>query len=250
MKFSIRFLPVTIFVAALLLTVRAGDVWRDVASIFGGISGASAQQQPDQAAPAGQAQAQAQDGAAAPSPLVIVPEKADETGAAESEATPRAREATRGRPMRRLADDPTLLTQSEIDLLQQLAERRDRIEKREQELEIRNAILKAAEARIDKKAEEMKTLQATIEKLLASYDEQQEKKVASLVKLYENMKPKDAAKIFEELEMDVLLMVVERVNTRRLAPIMAAMNPQKAREVTVELSKLRQLPEDMANPGG
>jgi len=104
-------------------------------------------------------------------------------------------------------------------------------------------MLKAAESRIDKKVEEMKNLQATIEKLLASYDEQQEKKVASLVKIYESMKPKDAAKIFEELEMDVLLMVVERVNSRRLAPILAAMDPQKAREVTVELSRLRNLPE-------
>ncbi len=238
MKLSVRFLPMTIFAAALLLTVRVGDIWRGI--------GASAQQQPEQAAPG--AQVPARNEAAAPPPLVIVPEKSDEAAPAESE--PRAREATRGRPMRRLADDPTLLTQSEIDLLQQLAERRDRIEKREQELDVRNAVLKAAETRIDKKADEMKTLQTVIEGLLARYDEQQEKKVASLVKLYENMKPKDAAKIFEDLEMDVLLMVVERFNTRRLSPIMAAMNPQKAREVTVELSRRRQLPEDVANPGG
>lgn len=238
MKLSFRFLPATIFAATLLLTVRAGDIWRDVTGILGAggvrVADAAAQQKPA-----------ADD---APAPIQIVPEKAAEAPA-EGEATPRPREATRGRPMRRLADDPTLLTQSEIDLLQQLAERRDRVEKREQELEGRAALLKAAEARIDKKVDEMKTLQSTIEGLLASYDQEQEKKVASLVKIYENMKPKDAAKIFEELEMDVLLMVVERVNSRRLAPIMAAMNPQKAREVTVELSRLRQLPEGAGAPG-
>ena len=259
MKLSFRFLPATIFAATLLLTVRAGDIWRDVTGILGAggvhVADAAAQQKP--AAAPGQAQAGAeapgpapgQPGAAgAPAPIEIVPEKAAEAPA-EGEATPRPREATRGRPMRRLADDPTLLTQTEIDLLQQLAERRDRVEKREQELDVRTALLKAAEARIDKKVEEMKTLQSTIEGLLASYDQEQEKKVAGLVKIYENMKPKDAAKIFEELEMDVLLMVVERVNSRRLAPIMAAMNPQKAREVTVELSRLRQLPEGIGAPG-
>jgi flagellar motility protein MotE (MotC chaperone) len=96
----------------------------------------------------------------------------------------------------------------------------------------------------------MKNLQAEIEKLLAAYDEQQEKKVTSLVKIYETMKPKEAAKIFEELEMDVLLMVVERINSRRLAPILAAMNPQKAREVTVELSRLRNLPGGGIGAGG
>jgi flagellar motility protein MotE (MotC chaperone) len=234
MKFipRIRFLPVTIFFAALLLTVRVGDIWRDVVDVLNaGVAEATAQQQaPVPAAPGAQV-------------AVPPPAGAEAEAAAEGEAAPRTRDATRGRPIRKLGDDPTLLTQAEMDILQQLAERRDRVEKREQELEVRSAMLKAAESRIDKKVEEMKNLQAIIEKLLASYDEQQEKKVASLVKIYESMKPKDAAKIFEELEMDVLLMVVERVNSRRLAPILAAMNPQKAREVTVELSRLRNLPE-------
>lgn len=241
----IRFLPVTIFFAALLLTVRAGDVWRDIVDILQGVSVADAtaqQQAPPPSAPAA--------GATVAVPAAAPAADAEAEAPAEGEAATRPRDATRGRPMRKLGDDPALLTQSEMDLLQQLAERRDRVEKREQEIEVRGAMLKAAEARIDKKVEEMKNLQATIEKLLAAYDEQQEKKVASLVKIYESMKPKEAAKIFEELEMDVLLMVVERVNSRRLAPILAAMNPQKAREVTVELSRLRQLPEGGFGAGG
>ncbi|MBM3952711.1 MAG: hypothetical protein FJ311_14825, partial [Rhodospirillales bacterium] len=214
MKFipRIRFLPVTIFFAALLLTVRVGDIWRDVVDILkAGVAEATAQQQPPAPAPGAQV-------------AVPPPAGADAEAPAEGEAATRTRDATRGRPIRKLGDDPTLLSQAEMDILQQLAERRDRIEKREQELEVRGAMLKAAESRIDKKVEEMKSLQATIEKLLAAYDEQQEKKVASLVKIYETMKPKEAAKIFEELEMDVLLMVVERFNGRRLAPVLAAMD--------------------------
>jgi flagellar motility protein MotE (MotC chaperone) len=240
MKFipRIRFLPVTIFFAALLLTVRVGDIWRDVVDILkAGVAEATAQQQPPAPAPGAQV-------------AVPPPAGADAEAPAEGEAATRARDATRGRPIRKLGDDPTLLSQAEMDILQQLAERRDRIEKREQELEVRGAMLKAAESRIDKKVEEMKSLQATIEKLLAAYDEQQEKKVASLVKIYETMKPKEAAKIFEELEMEVLLMVVERFNGRRLAPVLAAMDPKKAREVTVELSRLRNLPDGGIGPGG
>lgn len=241
MKFipRIRFLPITIFFAFLLLTVRVGDVWRDVVDILegAGVAGATAQQQPP--APA----------AGAPIAPALPPGTEPEA-AAEGEPAARPRDATRGRPIRKLGDDPSLLTQAEMDILQQLAERRDRVEKREQEIELRNAMLKAAETRIDKKVEEMKNLQAAIEKLLAAYDEQQEKKVTSLVKIYETMKPKEAAKIFEELEMDVLLMVVERFNSRRLAPVLAAMNPQKAREVTVELSRLRNLPDGGLGTGG
>ena len=56
------------------------------------------------------------------------------------------------------------------------------------------------------------------------------------------MKPKDAARIFGELDMDTLLMVAERMKERKLAPIMAKMDPTKATEITVELSRLRQMP--------
>ena len=39
-----------------------------------------------------------------------------------------------------------------------------------------------------------------------------------------------------------LLMVAERMKERKLAPIMAQMNPQKAKDMTVELSRLRRIP--------
>ena len=65
----------------------------------------------------------------------------------------------------------------------------------------------------------------------------------SLVKIYENMKPKDAARIFEDLELDTLLEVSERMKERKLAGIIAKMSPQKAREITIELRRLRNLPQ-------
>jgi flagellar motility protein MotE (MotC chaperone) len=109
--------------------------------------------------------------------------------------------------------------------------------------------MSAAESRIDKKVEELKILQETITSLLKTFDAQQDAKLLSLVKIYENMKPKDAAKIFEDLEMNTLLDVAERMKERKLAPVMAKMDPQKAREMTVELSQLRNLPSPI-QPGG
>jgi flagellar motility protein MotE (MotC chaperone) len=57
------------------------------------------------------------------------------------------------------------------------------------------------------------------------------------------MKPKDAARIFEELEMDILLPVVERMKERKTAPILAKMNADKAKAITTELAQRRLLPE-------
>ena len=115
---------------------------------------------------------------------------------------------------------------------------------------MRTEMLKAAESRIDKKILELKDFQTTIQKLMKTYDEQQTEKMQSLVKIYENMKPKDAARIFEELEMITLLLVVEQMKERKLAPIMAKMSSSKATEITVELARLRNLPAPGSADGG
>ncbi|MFQ5763426.1 MAG: MotE family protein [Rhodospirillales bacterium] len=222
----IRFLPITIFAATLMLTVKIGDIWDGFDGLINGtirIADAVAQTE----------QKTAQPDAAAPAAEGAPADAADKAPAADQPPA---------EPSKLITEDPTLLTQSEIDLLQQLAERRRVLESREQELEIRTGLLSAAETRIDKKVEELKVLRETISGLIKTFDEQQDAKLLSLVKIYENMKPKDAATIFEDLEMDTLLEVAERMKERKLAPIMAKMNPEKAREVTVELARLRQLP--------
>ena len=56
------------------------------------------------------------------------------------------------------------------------------------------------------------------------------------------MKPKDAARIFEELDMAVLLDVIERMKERKTAPILAQMNPRRAKAITLELAQRRGLP--------
>ena len=56
------------------------------------------------------------------------------------------------------------------------------------------------------------------------------------------MKPKDAARIFEQLDMVVLLDVIERMKERKSAPILAKMKPQRAKEITLELAQRRGLP--------
>ena len=224
----IKFLPLTIFAATLMLTVKIGDIWDGFDGHINGtiqVSEAIAQPAEEDAKPA------AKDGQ---------PAAGEKTA---EQAVPAAlKDEPQGQISKLITNDPTLLTPAEIDLLQQLAERRQVLESREQEFELRTGLLAAAESRIDKKVEELKVLRETISGLIKTFDAQQDAKLLSLVKIYENMKPKEAAKIFEELQMDTLLEVAERMKERKLAPIMAKMHPEKARDMTVELSRLRQLP--------
>ncbi|GAB6054239.1 hypothetical protein JCM17960_30590 [Magnetospira thiophila] len=244
----LRLLPLTIFAAALMLTVRVGDIVDDVKGLPSSplaVSGAEAQEQQGQPPAADPAMTDAADPQTDTEGTPVDPAVQDEEAMRSADAM---QEIRRRRPS--LADDPTLFTQTEIDLLQQLAERRDQLDGRETELDQREAMMRAAETKIDTKVEQLQTLKATIEGLIKKYDGQQDEKLISLVKIYENMKPKDAAKIFEQLDLDTLLLVAERMSERKLAGIMAKMTPLKAKEVTEELYRLRQLPRTGAEIGG
>ena len=69
-------------------------------------------------------------------------------------------------------------------------------------------------------------------------------------KIYENMKPKEAAKIFEQLDMPILLDVVERMKEQKVSPILAEMEPSKAKTVTTEMAQQRQMPIPKPASGG
>ena len=86
---------------------------------------------------------------------------------------------------------------------------------------------------------ELQTLQKKLEGLDAAQKQKEDAGWQGLVKLYETMKPKDAAAIFNDLQMPVLLQVTGPDEGCKAAAVMAAMNPDKARDVTAELAQMR-----------
>ena len=140
-----------------------------------------------------------------------------------------------------VSDEPMLMSQSEIDLLQKLSQRRGELENWGIELTLREQLLKAAEMRIESKLGELKVVQDKIKTSLKQHDVEQETKLKSLVKIYENMKPKDSARIFDKLEMPILLDVIERMKEAKVAPVIAAMDSDKAKKLTTELAQRRRL---------
>lgn len=130
-------------------------------------------------------------------------------------------------------------TKSELDLLQNLTARREELEEREKELDLKTKVLDAAERRINDKVGEMKDLQKELAKVIAQYNQHQDSEIKSLVKIYETMKPANAAAIFNEMDMPVLLEVIDKMSDRKVAPILAGMSPTRARDVTQELAEMR-----------
>ena len=134
------------------------------------------------------------------------------------------------------------MSETEIEVLQSLAARREALDKRREELDLRENMLKATETRVDEKIAELKQIETHISELLALRDEEEEEQIQSLVKVYETMKPKAAANIFEDLDQDILLDVAGRMKEKNMAVILAAMSAETAQELTVKLARRRELP--------
>jgi flagellar motility protein MotE (MotC chaperone) len=125
----------------------------------------------------------------------------------------------------------------ELQLLKELSKRRKELEKNQNDLGVKEKVLKVTEGKIDQKMAELKVLQAQLQEMLKEHDQKEKGKIMSLVKIYENMKPRDAAKIFDELEMPTLVQVVSNMKEVKVAPVIASMNPVKARDLSMELAK-------------
>ena len=109
-------------------------------------------------------------------------------------------------------------------------------------MEEREALLKAAEQRLVEKQTELNATKGELKALLKEQDAQEKAKIKQLVAIYSNMKPLDAANIFNDLEMPVLLQVIKNMKERKVAPVIASMSREKARELTKELADQRKLP--------
>jgi flagellar motility protein MotE (MotC chaperone) len=157
---------------------------------------------------------------------------ADGTKPAKAAATPAAPPAASS-----TTTDPQALSPSEIDVLQQLSQRRATLDQRAGELDQRDVLLQATEKRIDEKIAKLQDLEKSIAGDVQKQSAEDDAHIQSLVKIYEAMKPKDAAQIFEQLEMPVLLRVLKRMKELKTAPILAAMDPAKARAVTTKLAE-------------
>lgn len=138
----------------------------------------------------------------------------------------------------------------ELAVLEDLRRRRLALEERERALAEREALVIAAERRLAARIEEIAALQRSLDAQDRAAREREEAGWRGLVRIYEQMRPRDAARIFNELEMGVLIEVVSRMRERLAAPIIAGMEPEKAKALTAELAQRRTRPGGEAASGG
>jgi flagellar motility protein MotE (MotC chaperone) len=126
---------------------------------------------------------------------------------------------------------------SERAILERLQARRQELEARAREIDIRESLLKAAEKRIESKVQEMKAVESRIAAVSEQKTEADAAHFKGIVTMYENMKPKDAAKVFDRLEMPVLFEIASQIAPRKMSDILGQMSTEAAERLTTEMAR-------------
>lgn len=120
---------------------------------------------------------------------------------------------------------------SEKAIAERLSERRAELEAKQRDMEMRENLMKAAEKRLEARIEELKKLEGK--------DAETVDRLKGVVVMYEAMRPKDAARIFDRMELRTLLDIVNQMNPRKVSEVMALMKPENAERLTGELARRR-----------
>lgn len=232
-KFKI--IPLLVFVAMLSFSVRLVEVTAGVSSLPGTANAEEKTQEEDNAKTA--AAEEETDHA----------EESDEKNleSDEIDTPPDTKEEKESEDIkwRDPTDEDPGYAAVKMEVFREFSERRRMLDIREKKLTTREAYLQAAERELERKYQELKTLRAEIENLLKKQSKEEQDRIESLIKVYEGMKPKDAARIFDTLDLDVLVSVVSGMSERKLSPILANMNPERARTITIMLAEQKTLPD-------
>jgi flagellar motility protein MotE (MotC chaperone) len=126
---------------------------------------------------------------------------------------------------------------SERAILERLQSRRQELEARAREIDIRESLLKAAEKRAEARVEELKAIESRISTVNQQKSETDAARFKGIITMYEGMKPKDAAKVFDRLEMAVLFEIASQIAPRKMSDILGLMSPEAAERLTVEMAR-------------
>ena len=134
-------------------------------------------------------------------------------------------------------DQSQPVSASERAILERLQARRQELEARAREVDIRESLLKSAEKRIESKVEELKAVESRISTATGQKTETDAARFKGIITMYEGMKPKDAAKVFDRLEMSVLFEIASQIAPRKMSDILGLMAPESAERLTVEMAR-------------
>jgi flagellar motility protein MotE (MotC chaperone) len=122
-------------------------------------------------------------------------------------------------------------------LFQDVQQEKDRLQQKVGGLDEREGRLDLYQKELDDRIEQLKLVRAEIEKMYQSLEQGQQDRAGKLVKIYQSMEAESAAREIEIMDDEIGSWLLEKINPRQSAQILAAMNPQKASRLAVRLCR-------------
>lgn len=130
------------------------------------------------------------------------------------------------------------------ELLAAIAVEREDLAARKAALDEREAEIALARAAVLKQVQELSSLREDVTQLLEQAKGAEAADVGRLVRIYEAMKPAQAAIQLQEADLELAVLVLAAMAERNAGPIMAAMSPDRANAVSRVLLERSRLPGD------
>lgn len=122
------------------------------------------------------------------------------------------------------------------EALRVLRERSTELDQREAQLGLRLQTLRLAEDEIEANLAALQEAEASLKATLALADGAAESDIDRLTSVYQNMKPKDAAALFEQMDATFAAGFLGRMQPAAAAAVLAGMSSEKAYTVSVVLA--------------
>lgn len=133
-------------------------------------------------------------------------------------------------------DPLTITSPKEVLVFKSLGLRRQELDKREKSLHQKEMEIGLLDKKIKEKVTALQEIEKKVKEQLSILDKTEIEKAEKLAKLYSTMKPKDAASIFEGLDLAIVIAIASKMSEKKLSAIFALLSPDKARQITTKIS--------------
>lgn len=127
----------------------------------------------------------------------------------------------------------------DVNHFKKLVDRKKELDAREEELNRQESELQAQRDDLEKKLKSLESTRTNISNVLQEKVAEDEKKVATLVDVYSNMKPVQAAKVLETMDEDLAVQILGRMKKKNAAEVLNLMKPEKAQNFSEKFAGYR-----------
>lgn len=138
-------------------------------------------------------------------------------------------------PAKKQEFDPLNLNENEVKIIAALANKKPdpTVSDDRAKLVEKEGIVKTAEHKLNEQIKQLESAKTNLDQAKQSLTKEEQENLDQMVKIYEKMKPAEAADILNKLEITALTQIIKVMNPKKAALILGAMDQAKVRLVTL-----------------